>query len=153
MAATGGLLIEKKADVFEVFESMGDDAAFVHCISADASLGAGVAASFIKRYGAEQRTFIKSTFVSGAPLVGTVVMTKVLGGRTVYHLITKARASGKPTLSSLKSALISLRSLLAEDGVKTLVMPRIGCGLDKLNWKDVSQLLLDLGLRCVVASL
>lgn len=43
----------------------------------------------------------------------------------------------KPTLSSIQSTIKNLRNLCEEHNVKKLAMPRIGCGLDRLNWDDV----------------
>jgi len=62
-------------------------------------------------------------------------------GRYIYYLVTKDRYYQKPTLGNLRLSLQCTRAHCERHGVKRLAMPRIGCGLDKLNWTDVSQLL------------
>lgn len=63
--------------------------------------------------------------------------------RFVYYMITKQRYFHKPTMESFKTALIALRDLAVAHKVSTLSMPRIGCGLDKLEWPAVKKLLLE----------
>lgn len=59
-------------------------------------------------------------------------------GVTVANLVTKERYFHKPTLETLRQSLEDLRGQAAERGLKKLAMPKIGCGLDKLKWEDVS---------------
>ena len=58
-------------------------------------------------------------------------------GRYIYYLVTKKYSTEKPRLEDLFSSLEKMRDHCAEHGVKYLAMPRIGCGLDRLEWKDV----------------
>ena len=51
--------------------------------------------------------------------------------------VTKPRYFHKPTYDTLNSSLLCLRDRCLADGVTSLCMPRIGCGLDKLNWTTV----------------
>jgi hypothetical protein len=44
-------------------------------------------------------------------------------------------------MSSLESSLRRMRDLCIENDIHQLAMPRIGCGLDKLNWDQVSGLI------------
>ena len=64
-----------------------------------------------------------------------------LADRHIFYLVTKERYFHKPTMSSLESSLRTMRDLCLENNVHHLAMPRIGCGLDKLNWERVSQLI------------
>lgn len=59
----------------------------------------------------------------------------------IFYLITKQKYSHKPTMSSLESSLRAMRDLCVQHGVRQLAMPRIGCGLDRLNWTEVSELI------------
>uniref|UniRef100_A0AAY4ENN5 Macro domain-containing protein n=1 Tax=Denticeps clupeoides TaxID=299321 RepID=A0AAY4ENN5_9TELE len=52
--------------------------------------------------------------------------------------VTKMKASHKPTYNSLRKSLVAMKSHCLENGVRRISMPRIGCGLDRLNWKKVS---------------
>lgn len=72
----------------------------------------------------------------------------------ILGLVTKPQHDDKPTLEQMKDALQSLQNYIYskhiywmdededEDALTiSLVMPTIGCGLDKLNWPDVEEAL------------
>lgn len=72
----------------------------------------------------------------------------------ILGLVTKPQHDDKPTIKQMKSALQSLQNYIYskhiywmdedkdEDTLMiSLVMPTIGCGLDKLNWPDVEEAL------------
>ena len=44
-------------------------------------------------------------------------------------------------MDALAKSLRAMRQLCVEYRVQELAMPRIGCGLDRLNWNDVAQLI------------
>lgn len=44
-------------------------------------------------------------------------------------------------MRSLESSLIAMRNICVEEKVQHLAMPRIGCGLDRLDWRRVSELI------------
>lgn len=56
-------------------------------------------------------------------------------------MITKQYSYVKPTLDDVKRAIRSLKEECLKYDVKKLAMPRIGCGLDKLKWRDVQSAL------------
>lgn len=99
----------------------------VHCISNDWALGAGIALQ------------LKRAFYIRKPNYETSVGTCVFSPNFVANLITKSHYYKKPTYSSLEGSLISLSKQLQEP--KILIMPKIGCGLDKLDWLKVSELI------------
>ena len=103
---------------------------YVHCISRDYACGAGIAKEFNKRYNLSLRLL-------DLPRTSCMVIDDVI------NLVTKARYWQKPTYDSLREALFDLKELCEESwlNVKTLVMPRIGCGLDKLQWDNVKKML------------
>jgi O-acetyl-ADP-ribose deacetylase (regulator of RNase III) len=68
--------------------------------------------------------------------IGEVAVLKN-GDAYVYYLITKELYRHKPTYKRLELALTDMKKHAVEHGVKCIHMPRIGCGLDKLNWEQV----------------
>lgn len=117
---------------------MGNDYFLAHCISADFALGAGIAVQFNKRFGTKLQLIAAypnymaiwdSRFVGR----GDCILT---GGR-VFNLITKRNYWNKPTYVSLHVALSEMKKQIVELGVKKLAMPQIGCGLDRLEWRNV----------------
>lgn len=73
-------------------------------------------------------------------------------GRFIYYLITKDLSYKKPTYNSLTSAIIKLRDFIVKHGIKKLAIPRIGCGLDKLYWPKVKNIIMGTfqGVRCMI---
>lgn len=63
--------------------------------------------------------------------------------RFIYYLITKVKYSDKPTYDSLKESLIKMKSHAVKNMVQKVAMPRIGCGLDGLQWNMVAPLIQD----------
>lgn len=62
----------------------------------------------------------------------------ILEGK-VFNLITKERYFRKPTIITMRLALEKMKQICLENNIKKIAMPVIGCGLDRLNWNDVSE--------------
>ena len=63
--------------------------------------------------------------------------------RQIYYLITKEKYWQKPKLCNLKFSLLKLRNHMDKELLFNLSMPKIGCGLDQLDWEDVEQIILE----------
>lgn len=126
-------LIVENGDIFDV---KGPEVYYAHCISADFALGAGIAVQFNKRYDMRQK--LKELYPDGPGYGSKSILVD-----NVFNLVTKQRYYYKPTLESLTKAVIEMKEQCAEHGVKLLVMPKIGCGLDRLNWEDVEKVIKD----------
>ena len=126
------VLHEENRDLFTV----PTDYALVHCISADFALGAGIAREFTKR---GVKASLKDMYAT--PSVGSALATFTTGWAAEYNLVTKEKYWQKPTYAQLKQALVSLRSVAASHGRTKLAMPKIGCGLDRLEWNNVKDIL------------
>ena len=121
---------EEKMDLLSVPQGY----MLAHCISGDFALGAGIAKQIDNAF--NMREMLRRTY-------GEELVTKpgCFVAMNVYNLVTKTRFWHKPTLDSLHEALTDMRMYVVDDGVKKIAMPRIGCGLDKLDWEDVSQII------------
>ena len=108
-----------------------------HCISADCRLGLGIAKIFRQKFGRIDELQKMDTGVGGvSPLsIGP------FGGKFVYNLVTKGKYFEKPTYQSLRSSLEAMRAHAAANNVKEIAMPKIGCGLDKLEWSKVEKII------------
>ena len=107
-----------------------------HCISADFALGAGIAKVFDNVYDMRFklfRTFDEYKYEGGDALLID----------NVFNLVTKPKCYHKPTYNSLREALESMKTKMAERAITKLAMPKIGCGLDRLNWEDVYTIIED----------
>ena len=120
------ILKEEKRNLFEV-----DDKYYLaHCISEDCAMGAGIAVDFQKRFNLRNKLFKCNIKYPTCIPVGRV-----------YNLITKAKYWNKPTYNSLESTLIGMRELALLGDIKFIAMPKIGCGLDRLQWGKVREML------------
>jgi len=129
---------EIKGDLFTAPE----DYYFAHCISSDFAMGAGIAPQFTEHFNT------KNDLVSNYPNFRDWFVSQTAPGYClkigrVYNLITKVNVWDKPTIESLDCALGYLVQLMQRDGITKLAIPRIGCGLDGLEWKTVSTLIKD----------
>ena len=124
------MIKEVRGDLFAALTSV----SLAHCISADCKLGAGIAKIFRQKFGRIDQ--LKSTNA----MVGEVAPLLV-NNRFVYNLVTKEHFWEKPTYESLKNSLIGMKDHAMQHNVIEICMPRIGCGLDRLEWNKVKSIL------------
>jgi O-acetyl-ADP-ribose deacetylase (regulator of RNase III) len=120
-------LTEEHRDLFTV----PDDYYLAHCIASDLGMGAGIAVQFRRRFGLTGR------LNALRPLHHP---TCVVTGR-VFNLVTKKRSGGKPTYATLRASLERMKALVLEHQVARVAVPKIGCGLDGLQWPMVRQII------------
>lgn len=123
-------IVEVVGDLF----SAPDDFYFAHCVSADFKLGAGIAKQFDEKY--DMRTKLLNRCIGGRYLVGT---TRLID-RT-FNLITKTRYWEKPTYDDFVKCIYSLKELIIKHHISNLAIPRLGCGLDQLDWNVVKTII------------
>lgn len=61
--------------------------------------------------------------------------------RYIYYLVTKRESTGKPTYEKFWSSLQKMRNHIKKNNVKKLAIPRLGCGLDRLEWTRVKNMI------------
>ena len=124
--------MELSFKIGNIFDECGNED-IVHCVAADIlsdpkSGTQGIAVEVQEHY-----LFKDILDMSGAnPKVG-----QCLYSEGVFNLITKEKYFLKPTNDTMLQSLQSLKDLCKIRGVDSLRMPKIGCGLDKLDWYDV----------------
>lgn len=114
-------LEEIKGNLFEYTEGRIP----VHCISQDCEMGEGIAVYMKKHYKLGRLTAEK--------------FPDCIYYHEVLNLITKKNYNGKPTYLTLEKALVRMKEICIEEGITHLVMPKIGCGLDRLQWPKVRE--------------
>lgn len=116
----------------------------VQCISADFGMGRGIAVEFNRRFNTKENLQRAYSDQGGNYLhiwsSGKPRSTVVKDGR-VLNLVTKQRYFQKPTYESFAQSLYDLRALCRTQDICRLAMPRIGCGLDGLDWGRVSDMI------------
>ncbi len=113
-----------------------------HCISADFALGAGVAKQIADQF--NMKEMLNKLWGINSKMHGNWSAPCCLPCGNVFNLVTKERYFYKPTLDALRSALEEMRDFANNMGVKRIAMPKIGCGLDRLNWENVSPMIQDI---------
>ena len=128
---------------------------YAHCISADLGMFGGIAGEFNKRWDMKmvlmrkyqdeglQKKFRKSKALVLPERVEDTFMNGNPGITFVYNLVTKELVEQKPTYDSLRETLIMTRDLMIFHGHKKLAIPKIGCGIDGLEWEIVSGIIKD----------
>jgi hypothetical protein len=137
MAAPG----DQKQVIEEISGSLfdgptGEGVAWAHCVSACFTMGAGIALEFRRRFG-NQAELLKQKVSIG----GVATLKDPATGTLLCYLVTKAHYWQKPTYSSLVRSLLELRQLCVKHHIYTLCIPRLGCGLDRLEWDKVKALI------------
>ncbi|NXC48141.1 OARD1 deacetylase, partial [Penelope pileata] len=108
--------------------------ALAHCISEDCRMGAGIAVLFKKKFGGVQE------LLDQQKKTGEVAVLQ-RDDRYIYYLITKKKVSHKPTYDDMRKSLQAMKTHSLNNGVTDISMPKIGCGLDGLDWDKVSAIL------------
>ena len=125
---------EIKKDLFEVPAYY----YLAHCINGAYTLRAGIAREFADRM--NMQNCLKWIY----PIAGgeqDKYIGKALLVGNVFNLVTKEYHYNKPTYEALYSALKNMRYQCEVIGVTNLAMPKIGCGLDRLDWDRVSAMI------------
>ena len=134
------LTIERR-DLFTVPSSY----ILCHCVSADFALGAGIAKKFaalgVRDELKEFLSFSHDLF--GWHGKGYCIVTGTPKPHGALNLVTKEKYNHKPTLETLKQALEDVPKIgwLQTKKHGKIAMPKIGCGLDKLQWSDIERIL------------
>jgi hypothetical protein len=102
-----------------------------HCISADYALGAGIAIIFEKKYHLREK--LKH--------IGNNSYPQCIYIPPIFNLITKEKYWNKPTYNSIRESLEIMKTQVETFEIKYLAMPKIGCGLDKLDWNKVEEII------------
>ena len=128
----------KLVSQFTVFEQQGDLLDFphsiAHCISFDFKLGAG----FVKQIKEKFPTY----FPTKQEYKQQVLHAQYLGhDKFVFHLVVKPRYFHKPTYRSLRKTLLALSDQMHFYRIDKLGIPRLSCGLDKVDWTEGQKLI------------
>lgn len=119
---------ERKGNLFQLDN---DKYYFAHCISADYELGAGIAVEFQKRF------HLKNDLKR----IGSNKYPELLTIDHIFNLVTKRNYWNKPTYDSITRCIHLMREFCKNQKINYLAMPRIGSGLDRLQWSKVREII------------
>ncbi|KAH8327632.1 hypothetical protein KR074_004918 [Drosophila pseudoananassae] len=148
LAAPKCQITEARGNLFSAPENY----ALVHSVSADFAMCAGINLQFRCKFGQVDELKRQNRHT------GNVAVLEQ-NGRYIYNLVTKERSHEKCTYTALYYALLAMREHMVsglilswiltpnsfhsqrEHGVTKLAIPRLGCGIDRLDWLRVRSLL------------
>lgn len=136
---------EEHRDLFTV----GTGYILAHCISSDFVMGAGIAKRFtIRGVKRTLQTMYPDRVWEGKGYIRVCPMqdesTSSCSQWTVVNLITKNDVHDKPTYETLEQSLIELKEYMVSRTLMRLAIPKIGCGLDGLEWNRVHTIIMRL---------
>ena len=111
-----------------------------HCISGDYALGAGIAKAFDQVYNMRFKLHRDYAIPDGEKYanVGRALLVD-----NVFNLVTKQRCFHKPTYDTLYETLVDMKEQCENFDIEKIAMPLIGCGLDRLDWEQVKDVIED----------
>lgn len=125
-------LTYRKGDLFQ----MPREYCLAHCISADFALGAGIAKQFDRIYKMKFKLNNRYGDTSHIERIGKVFLID-----NVFNLVTKKWYYDKPTYETFTHCLEEMKTMMIQSNITKLAIPKIGCGLDKLQWNVVEQII------------
>ncbi|CAI6368288.1 unnamed protein product [Macrosiphum euphorbiae] len=117
---------EESGDLFDA----PSDYSLAHCISQDVKMSQGTALMFRRKFGNVE--ILKSQH----PRFHEVLYIRQ-ENRYILYMVTKPRYWQKPSLEDMFLTLQSLKSVCIELDIDKLAMPRIGSGIDQLDWSAI----------------
>ena len=108
-----------------------------HCISTDAQMSKGFAQFHSERIPRLRRVCRRANNLKDQVFSFCDSSSR----RYIYNLVTEEKYSDKADLPTLATTLENMQAHATMHGVSTIAMPKIGCGLDQMNWQDLFKIL------------
>ena len=102
-------------------------------------MSAGIATQFVRLYPELEKLRPHYRNLKAGSLIAQFSSQN---GNWIYNLVTKNRHYDKPTYYNLRKSLCRMKSHMLTYGIKEINLPQIGCGLDKLEWARVFNIIL-----------
>ncbi|XP_046665092.1 uncharacterized protein LOC124357382 isoform X4 [Homalodisca vitripennis] len=123
---------EVKGDLFAAPQ----EASLAHCVARDFRMGSGIAVRFKNEFKCVPELMDQNVNVGGCAYLKDK-------DRYIFYMVTKSVSNGKPSYETVEKSLKAMRDLCCKFEVTKLAMPRIACGLDKLEWNKVRRIIND----------
>lgn len=120
-------MIDIHGDIFKYHEIHNKNVGILHCVSADYVMFYGFAYEIEKRYN------LREFFMT----VGKHNYPDLIVCDRVFSMVVTPKYWHKINPNILRETLLITRDKCLEDGIDTLLMPKIGCGYGGLNWSDI----------------
>ena len=108
-----------------------------HCISADTQISKGFAQFLSERVPQLRRTCRRAILLKDQ----VFRFCNSSSRRIIENLVRPEEYLDKPDLQTLTTSLQNMQAHATMHGVLTIAIPKIGCGLDQMNWQELVKLL------------
>ena len=123
--------------VIDIFETGAD--VLVNPVNCVGVAGAGLALEFRTRFPDSYLKY-KEACASKSLKIGRTFLDF---DPPILYFPTKSHWKHKSTLSGIRSGLNSMVRILRSTGFTTVAVPKLGCGLGGLDWKDVRPMIVN----------
>lgn len=110
----------------------------VNCL---ASSGRGLAADFSSRFPENQMRLMEKKNLLGKLIPGNVYWFKPSTFPLIANMTTKDHWRQNSRMEWLQDGIITLHDSV-DLGIKSIAIPRVGCGLGKLDWQELKPFVL-----------
>lgn len=107
-----------------------------HCITADFSLGAGIAKKIDEVYNMKEKLDMSYDHNVYKLFVGRALLID-----NVYNLVLKKKPNKKAKYKNLRKALEDMAENMKDNLITKVAMPKIGCGHEGLEWDKVKEII------------
>lgn len=109
-----------------------------HCVAKDLGMGAGIAVDFVNKFGSRKELQEQKADIGQCAILKR-------DNRFIYYLITKPISKKPPkNYDGLSQSLKFMKQHAIKNNVTEISMPKIGAGLDRLQWDKVEGILKDI---------
>ena len=129
------ILKEYDGDLFHINDN---DTYYAQGISADFVMKKGISVKFNRSYNTKNRLIAKyGDYLKKWDEVRDGCAGFCVLEDKVLNLVIKRNYRDEPTLINVSMAFFEMRRLIISNELRIVSMPRIGCGLEGLEWQDV----------------
>ena len=108
-----------------------------HCVARDLGMSAGIAVDFVNKFGSRKELEQQKAEIGECAILKR-------DNKFIYYLITKPISKKPPkTYDGLIKSLEFMKQHAINNNVREISMPKIGAGLDRLEWDKVENILKD----------
>lgn len=125
---------------------LSDADALAHGCNCQGVMGAGIAVQFKKRYPEMFKQYQEECRTKRF-VIGSVLPYFASDGRLIFNLGTQKYPGPNADLKAIEHCLYVITSYPTRknETLKSIALPRIGCGLGGLSWKDVQEVIEGVG--------
>lgn len=122
-----------------------DAEALVNTVNCVGVMGRGIALQFRKAFPENFKAY-KTACDAGQVQPGKMFvydLNRICNPRFIINFPTKRHWKGKSRIEDIQSGLKALTEVVQEQGIRSIAIPPLGCGLGGLDWSEVRPLIVE----------